>query len=619
VAKDLQLRIANVWQFCTDASLTQDASALSKDAEDNYKAAVSDIVKLQDFYSDRPEVVQQLGELKTLIDEQIAVGRRMVEQYAVGKTEGDLVMKDFDAKGDKILSLSEAIVGRNHTESAAFSDAIHREITRDIATVVIFAMLLIIGIAVYFRFLAQYLDAFVQKMLNVLKSVERGVFAYRVSDIRYDDDLGEVGWTMNNTLDQLETFIREAVTSINCTSKKKYFRKPIATGLHGGFIDAVAELRRSLDLQEKTTNEIEAQQDYLSESVTTMLSEMEKFADGDLTIQLLAKRDDEIGELYSGFNRSVEKIRGMIEQVYEAVDATASASAEISASTEEMAAGAQEQTRQSGEVSGAVEEMTRSIHATTSNVDRAASMSKKSGEQAKEGGRVVEETVAGMNRIAEVVKQSAATVGALGASSDQIGEIAQVIDDIADQTNLLALNAAIEAARAGEQGRGFAVVADEVRKLAERTSKATKEISAMIKKIQEDTAVAVEAMNRGNEEVEHGKRLSARAGASLSEIINGADEVVKVIGEIAEASAEEEAMSRSINSNIELINNVTRETATGTNEIAKAAEDLSHLTHSLHSLVTQFKINAITASEAKETTLRKQHAAASTAMVSRRP
>jgi methyl-accepting chemotaxis protein len=200
------------------------------------------------------------------------------------------------------------------------------------------------------------------------------------------------------------------------------------------------------------------------------------------------------------------------------------------------------------------------------------------------------ETINGMSRIADVVKQSALTVEALGKSSDQIGEIIQVIDDIADQTNLLALNAAIEAARAGEQGRGFAVVADEVRKLAERTTKATKEIAAMIKQIQKDTANAVASMHTGTEEVDRGRAMADKAGESLREIITGADKVVDVATQVAAASDEQSSAAEEIGKNIVGIANVTAETASGNQQIAQAAEDLNRLTLNLQDIVAQFTL-----------------------------
>jgi len=197
-----------------------------------------------------------------------------------------------------------------------------------------------------------------------------------------------------------------------------------------------------------------------------------------------------------------------------------------------------------------------------------------------------------MNTIADVVRKSAETVKELGQSSDQIGEIAQVIDDIADQTNLLALNAAIEAARAGEQGRGFAVVADEVRKLAERTTKATKEIAEMIKKIQKDTSGAVASMNRGEEEVEKGKQSALKAGDSLKEIIKGAESVVDLVNQVAAASEEQSSTAEEISKNIESINNVTNESAGGIQQIAHASEDLNRLTLNLQDLISNFKIDS---------------------------
>ena len=210
---------------------------------------------------------------------------------------------------------------------------------------------------------------------------------------------------------------------------------------------------------------------------------------------------------------------------------------------------------------------------------------------------MVNETIKGMNRISEVVQNSAEIVQQLGRSSGHIGEIVQVIDDIADQTNLLALNAAIEAARAGEQGRGFAVVADEVRKLAERTTKATKEIALMIIQIQKDTQSAVVSMEKGTKEVESGRKLADKAGESLKEIIAGAQSVVDIISQVAAASEEQSATSEQISKSIEAISSVTQQSTEGVQQVAKATEDLSRLTHNLQNLVKKFKINASSTSD----------------------
>ncbi len=310
----------------------------------------------------------------------------------------------------------------------------------------------------------------------------------------------------------------------------------------------------------------------------------------DLNSSLATDRKDEVGLLQSAFNGFVGSIRETLLQVSSATSAVASASSQISSSTEEMAAGAQEQTSQAGEVASAVEEMTKTIVENSKNAGDTASTAKKAKDAAENGGEVVAQTVAGMQRIADVVKSSAATVQELGKSSDQIGEIIGVIDDIADQTNLLALNAAIEAARAGEQGRGFAVVADEVRKLAERTTKATKEIAQMIKKIQTDTQGAVRSMEQGTQEVESGMRLAENAGVSLREIVGISQQVTDMVSQIAAASEQQSSASEQISKNVEAISTVTQQTASGTQQIARAAEDLNRLTDNLQQLVAKFRL-----------------------------
>ena len=328
----------------------------------------------------------------------------------------------------------------------------------------------------------------------------------------------------------------------------------------------------------------------ISTGVKLLAAQAEIVATGDLTVEVVPRSNDEVGQLARSFKMMVENLRDAISQVSEAATAVASASSEISSSTEEMAAGSQEQSSQAGEVASAVEEMTKTILENSRNAGTTAETAKQAKDVAMQGGRSVEETVSGMNRIASVVNKSANSIRALGKSSSQIGEIIGVIDDIADQTNLLALNAAIEAARAGEQGRGFAVVADEVRKLAERTTKATKEIAGMINQVQSETAGAVSAMEEGTKEVEHGKVLADQAGASLREIVEVSQKVTDMVARIAVASEEQSSASEQISKNVEAISAVTGQTAGGTQQIARAAEDLSRLTDNLQELVGRFTL-----------------------------
>jgi len=330
---------------------------------------------------------------------------------------------------------------------------------------------------------------------------------------------------------------------------------------------------------------------WMIRSITGPLHQMiRNTTNADLNFRFNSQRRDEIGDLQKAFDEFASSIRSTLEQVLESSAAVASASTQISSSTEELAAGAQEQSSQAGEVATAVEEMTKTLGETTENVRKVADGAREAKESARKGGDVVGQTISGMKRIADVVNQSAEQVKILGASSDKIGEIIGVIDDIADQTNLLALNAAIEAARAGEQGRGFAVVADEVRKLAERTSKATKEIAAMIRQIQTDTSQAVASMDKGTQEVGTGISLAEQAGTMLNDIVGNAQSVADMVGQIAAASEQQSSASEQISKNVEGISAVTHQSASGTQQIARTAEDLNRLTENLQHVLEQFKI-----------------------------
>jgi len=314
----------------------------------------------------------------------------------------------------------------------------------------------------------------------------------------------------------------------------------------------------------------------------------ERIAANDLTVEVSPKSDKDV--LGNSFKTMTGNLTGMIRQLGQNADELVTAATEIASSAEEMSRGANDQNEQMGQVSSAIEEMTATIVESSKNAAEASDGARGASDTASSGGKVVSETVQGMQRIANVVRESAESIQKLATSADQIGEIIGVIDDIADQTNLLALNAAIEAARAGEQGRGFAVVADEVRKLAERTGKATGEITDMIKGIQTETKEAVQSMETGIQEVDKGRELADQAGNSLTEVVSGSQRVMDMIQQIATASEEQSVAAEQISKNIEHIASITKETASGAEQSATAAEELNRQAEGLRQMVGRFKV-----------------------------
>ncbi|MFH1194387.1 MAG: methyl-accepting chemotaxis protein [bacterium] len=498
--------------------------------------------------------------------------------------------------------------------SGIYVDDVEEEIAA-LNTSIIIGMIIAFGIVLVISFLfTKLLTRPIFKLKEAANRVAEGDADFNIS-VDSEDEYGDLqksfGVMVNNIREQAavadKISLGDVNVSINVRSEKDILSKSMqkllntlkeliedTRNLTHAALDGRLKTRGNADKYSGGFKEIVAGINSTLDAVITPVevgsSVLTDMAKGDLTVRVQEDFKGDYQLLKNNINHLGESLMYVLSEVAEAVQTTASASNQISSSSEEMAAGAQEQSSQTSEVAGAIEEMTRTIVENTKNTSLAAEKAKNSGTKAQEGGKVVDETIRGMERIADVVQVSAATVETLGNSSNQIGEIIQVIDDIADQTNLLALNAAIEAARAGEQGRGFAVVADEVRKLAERTTKATKEIASMIKKIQQDTAEAVESMKKGKDEVEKGKVLVNKAGASLLEIIKGTDESVDIITQVAAASEEQSAAAEQISKSIEGINSVTQESAQGIQQIARSTEDLSKLTLNLQEKISQFKL-----------------------------
>ncbi len=324
--------------------------------------------------------------------------------------------------------------------------------------------------------------------------------------------------------------------------------------------------------------------------IKSVVAAIGRVAEKDLTVVLAVNGGDELAEMADDFNRMVAATRQMVVDINGSSTQLATAVSQLNATATQIATGAEEVASQAATVAVASEEMAATSADIARNSAMAADGAQHANGSALAGVNVADQTIGGMARIAERVRASAQTVENLGARSDQIGEIVGTIEDIADQTNLLALNAAIEAARAGEQGRGFAVVADEVRALAERTTRATREIGEMIKAIQTETKGAVAAMEEGVREVESGTADAARSGEALKEILTQIESVTMQVSQIATAAEEQTATTTEITGNIQQITDVVQETARGAQESAAAASQLSLMAEELHRMVGQFRI-----------------------------
>jgi len=312
--------------------------------------------------------------------------------------------------------------------------------------------------------------------------------------------------------------------------------------------------------------------------------------EGDLTQRLSVKGKDEIADLSSGFNTFMSRVQDLVAQVAGSTSQLASAAEEMSLIVDQTKHGIQQQSNETEQVATAMNEMVATVQEVARHADNAAQMAHKADSQALTGKTVVSRTVKSIEQLAGDVNKASDVIHGLERDSEAIGAVLDVIQGIAEQTNLLALNAAIEAARAGEQGRGFAVVADEVRSLASRTQSSTQEIQAMIERLQVGARDAVVVMKKGTSQAEESVRQAAEAGSSLEEITRAVTDISHMNSQIADASRQQGTVAEEINRNVSNITQVAEASANSTEDMARSSLALAELASSLQTMVSRFKI-----------------------------
>jgi methyl-accepting chemotaxis protein len=420
------------------------------------------------------------------------------------------------------------------------------------------------------------IQIFETKLLPALKATDATTDEIRTLHDQIDEHVDKVEISMDKVVSSLQKKMKSTDEEFDA-----YIKRMIEQGLILGLVGLLIQSGLAGWLLRAIMRPVD--------SLRLMLMDI-SHGEGDLTKRLDDSTKDELAEICKFFNIFMEKLQGIIFNISITSRDVAGASDHLHGVSGRIATGAEEVAAQAATVATASEEMSATSGDIAQSCQRAAESAQIASHTASRGAGVVEKTVAVMGQIAEKVQESARTVVSLGARSDQIGAIIGTIEDIADQTNLLALNAAIEAARAGEQGRGFAVVADEVRALAERTTRATKEIGTMINAIQQETAGAVAAMEQGVRQVEAGTEEAGKSGQALEEILQQINDVVMQVNQIATAAEEQTATTSEISSNMVQITEVVQQTSQGAQEAATAAAQLSGNAAELQRLVHQFKL-----------------------------
>ena len=363
-------------------------------------------------------------------------------------------------------------------------------------------------------------------------------------------------------------------------------------GLFGAFggivLTAVMVLAMVRDARSRLAVQ-SAQNEQNQAAILQLLDELADFAEGDLTVHA-SVTESFTGAIADSINFAIDQMRGLVSNINRLSVQVAGAADETESTAKNLAEASEHQAREITGASGAISEMAVSIDQVSSNATESAAVADRAVGIATNGSKVVQATIDGMDSIRGQIQETAKRIKRLGESSQEIGDIVSLINDIADQTNILSLNAAIQASMAGDAGRGFAVVADEVQRLAERSSAATKQIAALVKTIQTDTNEAVMSMEQTTSQVVEGANLAQDAGVALGEIEGVSTSLAELIQNISNAARQQAASAGQVSSTMNVIQEITTQTSTGTEATARSIGQLATMANEMRRSVEGFTL-----------------------------
>lgn len=578
LATDAKTASLNLRRYEKDRFLNIGDSAKEADYKSKWDTTVDSLTKILsalDTYVKTEEDKKTLNLMREGLKAYQNGFNNVLKQLEDGKIktpqEANLALIPFKDAIRQLESEGEAIADRSRKKMS--NDAVNISAYFDRTSYIIFGIsftALVLSIIISYILSKSIVDP-INQIISLFNQIGMGDYSARVQ-AEGKDEIAKMSETLNAMLDNVLSLIQSQEEKELLQVEKN-------------------RIEEEKKLIEKEKEQVEVEKEGIQTSLQVLLEEIGDVARGDLTKQAKVT-EDVTGAIADAFNFMIAQLRNVIKNVQATTSRVSKAATEIKTTAEHLAEGSESQASQIIDTSAAVEEMATSIKHVSENAVLSATVSEQARTNAKQGAEVVRKTISGMNNIRQQVQETAKRIKRLGESSQEIGEIVQLISDIADRTSILALNASIQAAMAGDAGRGFGVVAAEVERLAERSAQATKRIETLIKSVQSETKEAISSMESTTREVVLGSELANEAGKSLSEIEVVSNRLAELMQSISMAAKQQARGSESINSSMNTISDITQQTASGTKQAASSIKELSKLAEDLRSSVSTFKISS---------------------------